>query len=378
MELTDSPLLVSLVGFFLFLPLLLFGLIGGFLTDQIDKRKLIIMSNLISLVAASLMMIQLIAGVEKFWHAYVTILFVGIGWSFEMPSRRAFVHDLLGSEGVVNGLALDSMAISTSFILGPSLGGVLITIAGVAGGYLAVVVFYAIAVVLAFNIASMSPVNRMAGGHGFVNVLNTFVEGCQYVWGKQALLGVVLVTILMNLLMFPYLNMVPVIARDVLGVGPGLMGTMQASMGCGAVFGAMGIAFLTNIRYHSRFYLFGAVIAFASLILFSFSRVYVLSILSLFVLGVGMAGSSTMQATIVVLVAKQDMRGKALGILSIAIGVAPFGALIIGSVADFAGPSIAVRLNATLGIILLMGVVFFMPSLLGTVISDESIEANRY
>ena len=94
-------------------------------------------------------------------------------------------------------------------------------------------------------------------------------------------------------------------------------------------------------------------------------------------LGLGVAGSSTMQATIVVLVAKQDMRGKALGILSIAIGVAPFGALIIGSVADFASPSIAVRLNATLGIILLMGVVFFMPSLLGTVISDESIEANR-
>ena len=375
LELTDSPLLVSLVGFFAFAPLFFLGLAGGALADSVDKRKLLMMTQLISLVAALLMMLQLISGTERFWHGYVTMLFVGVGWALEMPSRRAIVHDLLGREGVANGVALDSMGISASLTLGPAMGGALITLVDVAGGYVAVVGFYVASVVLLSRMSSIGPAQPGLDRRGAGSIVDGLVVGFRYVLGNQTLLATVLVTILMNLLMYPYYHMVPVIARDVLGVGPGLMGALQAAVGLGSLIGAVAIASVVNIRYHGRVYLGGSTVSLIALLLFSFSRSYPLSALALLGLGFGAAGFTTMQATLAMLVAKQEMRGRALGVISLAIGVAPLGALIVGAVANAVGPIEAVRLNATLGLGLLALVARFLPSLVNPVVSDERTES---
>ena len=375
LELTDSPLLVSLVGFFAFAPLFFLGLAGGALADSADKRKLLMLTQLISLVAALAMMLQLINGTERFWHGYVTMLFVGVAWALDMPSRRAIVYDLLGREGVSNAVALDSMGISASLMVGPALGGALITLVEVEGGYVAVVAFYVASVVLLSRMSSMGTPQPRRDRRGSASIVDALVVGFRYVVRNQTLLATVLVTVLMNLLMYPFHYIVPVIARDVLGVGPGLMGILQAAVGLGSLMGAVAIASVVNIRYHGRMYLGGSMVSLVALLLFSFSRSYPLSALVLLVLGLGTAGFATMQATLPMLVAKQEMRGRVLGVISLAIGVAPLGALIVGAVANAIGPTEAIRLNATLGLGLLALIARFLPSLVSPVVSDERTES---
>ena len=119
-----------------------------------------------------------------------------------------------------------------------------------------------------------------------------------------------------------------------------------------------------NIRYHGRLYLGGSIFSLVALLLFALSRSYFLSLPMLVALGLGTAGFSTMQATLIMLVVREDMRGKALGVTSLAIGAGPIGALLVGAVASAASPGFALGLNALVGIAFLVIVGLLMPSIM--------------
>ncbi len=171
------------------------------------------------------------------------------------------------------------------------------------------------------------------------------------------------ITVLMNFLMFPYVHLVPVIARDVLHVGPGPMGVLIAAAGMGALVGAVLVASASSIHFHGWLYMGGSMLAFAALLVFALSDRYFLSIPALLVLGLGTAGFSTMQASIVMLVARADVRGQALGVVSLAIGASPLGALLEGAVAGLLSPGFALALNSILGALSIGLIALHMPSL---------------
>ena len=172
-----------------------------------------------------------------------------------------------------------------------------------------------------------------------------------------------MVTLLFNVLPAPAAHLVPVIARDVLHVGVGLMGLLQSTAGLGSLTVVLLIASAANVSHHGRLYMGGVMVALLALLLFSFSRWYALSIPALLVYGLGMGVFTTMQPTLVMLLARADMRGKALGVITLAIGVGPVGALFIGGVAESAGPSFAIGLNAAIGLVCLVFIAALLPSL---------------
>ena len=202
------------------------------------------------------------------------------------------------------------------------------------------------------------------------------VRGFRYVRRQNVILATVLATVLMNVLLNPYQQMVPVIARDILDVGPGLMGVLLAAEGVGRLVGAVAIASLSNFRYQGRVYIAGTMLAMASLLAFSFSRQYGISLALLVVLGLGSAAYGTMQATIVILTARTEMRGRALGIMSLAIGTMPLGSLMMGGIATAMNPSFAIRLTAAMGLGLVATVALLIPSLRRRIVPDESHTAN--
>jgi MFS family permease len=329
-------------------PMLLLGLVGGMLADVVDRRRMLMGVHAMTFTAALVMTALLWTGLERFWHAYAVILVAGVGWAFDMPARRSLFHDLLGSSGVTNGVALDSLGQSLSMMAGPALAGGLITVLGVKGGYLAVTSFLLTSLILIYRLKLTTPQTRRVRSSGLAPSL---ADGLRYVAGHQALRGTVLVTLAMNVLMFPYANLIPVIARDILDVGPGLMGILQSAAGLGAAVGAISIASWVNLRYHGRVYLGGALLTCVVLLLFSFSKWYALSLPLLLLLGFGHAGFSTMQSTIVMLLADQNMRGKALGVITIAIGTSPLGAFAIGIMAEQVSAPFAIGTSATAGIV---------------------------
>jgi MFS family permease len=289
----------------------------------------------------------------------------GVGWALDNPSRRSLILDLVGRSGVTNGVALDSVAMSAGITLGPALAGALIDLSGVAGGYLAVTAFYAVSVVLLLRLHPPR-VPRPRGG--ITAALANLAVGLRFVASHRTLIATVVVTLNMNLLLFPYMHVVPVIARDVLNVGPGLMGLLQAAAGLGTLAGAVAVASAASIDHHGRLYAGGAMLALLALLGFAASPWYLISVPMLVALGLGVAGFSTMQPTIVMLVSREEMRGTALGVISLAIGVGPLGALLVGGVASATSAPTALGLNAAAGIVLLAVTIALMPSLLGRIV----------
>lgn len=378
-ELTDnSPFLVSLVGFFGMIPLLTFGAVGGVLADRVNRRNLLIFTQAVNMAAGLFMLVLIITDHVQFWHSYIAVLASGLGWAFDMPSRRSIVLDVTGRGGVTNAMALDSVGMHASRMTGPVFGGALIATTGLVGGYVAILTLYVVSVIF-LSFIKLPPRERPAGAP---NILRNLVEGFSYVRGHRIILATVIVTVLMNLLLFPYMQMVPVIARETLNAGPGLMGFLMGADGAGAIIGSIAIASFGQLTYHGRVYLGGSLLGLMLVFIFAWSQWIELSLPVLVLLGLGTAGFGTMQSTIVVITASDEMRGRALGVISLAIGAGPIGALLIGLVAEFTSPSAAIMMFASLGVITVGSVALLMPELRGRMTqriqrepSEQSAEA---
>ena len=256
-------------------------------------------------------------------------------------------------------MALDAGSMNISKMAGPLIGGILIAIVSVTGGYVCIAIFYGIAALIIWSTKIPQTKNLQAADGP---VLQKVYEGLKYVLGNKPILAVVLITVIMNMLAFPYMQMIPVIARDVLNVGPALMGLLMAAHGIGAVLGTVIIASITT-SHHGKIYLGGSLVALVCLILFTFSRDYIISFPILILSGFGFAGFAVMQSAITMLVSKTDMHGRALGIISLAIGSAPFGMILLGWLATVQSPTFAIFINASLGLILICLIGILMPSL---------------
>ena len=356
---TDSPWLVGLVGFFGMIPMFVLGILGGVLADAVDRRRLLLMTQAVTFLSLLTLSTLMLLDLAVYWHVYPAILVMGIAWALDMPSRRSLIHDLLGRRRVTNGVALDSMGMSASMMIGPATAGALIDRVGVPGGYTVVTVMVAISIMLLTRLRTgqARPQQQQPG------ILRNLADGIRYVAGHRTLRAMVLITVLANLLMFPYMHMVPVMARDVLGVGPVLMGLLQAAPGMGSFVGAIAIASLPAVSHHGRIMLGGTLTAFAALLVFSQSTVYAFSLPTLLVMGIGVSGFGSMQAAMTMLLAPKEMRGKALGVVSLAIGSGPFGALIVSSVADEYGPALAISAIAIAGMVSVGLVGISMPAI---------------
>ena len=235
LDLTDSPLRVALVGFSAMAPMLLLGVFGGVLADRLDRRGLMLTTQSINFAMALAMTSLLLTGAVQFWHAYLFALVMGSNAALDSPSRRSAIHDLLGRSGVTNAMALDSVGVQSSKMLGPALAGLLIMWVDVVGGYVVVSAFYLIAVTLlktftlppslapksAARMESRTSEGRHLPGvpeirRELVSAVRNLVEGFRYVRGERTIMAALLVTFFMNLLLFPYNDVVLVIAKNLL------------------------------------------------------------------------------------------------------------------------------------------------------------------
>ncbi|MDH3599620.1 MAG: MFS transporter [Candidatus Tectomicrobia bacterium] len=361
LELTDSPWLVALVGFFSSMPMLFLGLFGGVLADRLNRRGLLIILQAANTIASLFLTLVLIMGSVQVWHGYLVIVVTGASWALGTPSRRALIFDLLGTSGITNAVALDSVGMNCSRMIGPALAGAMIGVIGVTGGFVIATLSYGLGLVLLMTVRVVQ-IERPTRQRQ--NVARNLVEGLRYSGQNRVILADICITVIMNFLLFPYMQMVPVLARDVLHVGPTLMGILQSAEGIGALVGSLVIASLTSIRYHGRFFVIGSIIGLLALIAFSTSRWYIVSFPLLLMVGMGTACFGTMQSTIVMLMATEEMRGRALGVISLAIGAGPLGSLVLGAVADAISPVFAVRVHALIGVILLSLTVLVLPTIM--------------
>ena len=359
LELTDSAWWLALIGFFRSIPLLLIGPFSAAITDRFRRRPLILVLQVIACVAAALTALLYGAKLLLPWHLGAFSLVSGSLWALDWPTRRALIPDLVGKESVVDAMMLENVIQSFTRISGPLGAGALLAWVGTGGGLwvLALSGLVAVAILACMRTQAKSPQAPSGLRQTFVEI----AEGLRYIKAKQRIWGVILITVVMNVWTFPFLNLLPIFARDILAQGPMGLGLLGAASGVGALAGLVGVKVCRRHLSNEWIFAGGSIVSCFGLVVFAASTDFYLSVLLLLIVGVGMAGFSTMQSSVILVEAEDKMRGRAMGALVLAIGTGPFGRLQSGAMAEAWGAPLTVGSMAgwaglaTLAIVLFVG-----------------------
>ena len=358
LEMTDSPWQVALIGFYRSIPLLVMGFFSGMLIDRFGRRKIIISAQagqvIVSLTFLALIWFDQVA----IWHLALGSLILGISWSVDWPARRSLIPDLVGKRDTMDAMLMENFGASLSRIFGPFASGSLLALLGPRGGYFVLSAFSLLALWLLMGISKpaqrSTPITQVSQG-------NQVWQGLAYVRQNPSILGAFLITIIMNFLIFPYDVLLPVFARDVLNQGAFELGLLGAAAGAGALLGLLVVSQVRRYLSHGWIFALGSSLQALALLSFANSELFYLSLLLLFLSGVGQACFGIMQSTIVLLAAEDDMRSRAMGAIVLGIGVGPLGRLQIGALAENVSAPFALSLHGGLAFLFLILVMVKLP-----------------
>ena len=359
LELTDSAFQVALLFVFRWVPMLAFALISGMVADRANRWAIMMVSRMVAVTTTGAVLVLVLADAVEPWHVFIASFFLGGLFVLEFPSRRSLIYDLVGSDRIVSAMSLETINSTLGRFMGPFLAGLLIELTDFSGTYIVLMVVYIVAFVLILVMKGRGPV-RAPSPYAF---WSTVSRGFKYSLNNSVIRSVLLITLIMNAMAFSVESLFPVVAKNHLGVGPGLTGILISAQAIGSLAAASVIASLAVIRYHGRIFALGLVLQLISLLFFALSPWYPVSFLMLMLAGLGAAGYSTMQSTIILISSEPEMRGTALGMLGQCIGVAAGGGLAVGVVANYFSAQAAVAMSVSLGLLLLIPVLSFSPLL---------------
>src|SRR5215207_5227200 len=351
LDLTGSPFMVGVAAFCRFAPMIVLGLFTGLLIDRVPRGQLLVAVQAVNFSVTVLLAALFAAGHGDLWWLIGLETVLGIAWAVDFPSRRTALFTLVGPKRVTNAVSLESVSMQGTKIVGPVLGGVLLARLGPVACYLVLSALYLGAVLLTLSLARQASLPSAPRGNE--SILAGLATGFQEARWQPAIFGVLIITIVMNGLVFPYQQILPVFARDVLDVGPELLGVLVAAGGVGTLIGALWTAGQRDFVAHRQVFVAGSMLAGLMVVVQSFSPGYLVSLPIQFAIGIAESGFGTMQSTIVLLAAHERARGRVLGILSVCIGTNPIGALGVGLLATYIGANVAFGASAALALLLM-------------------------
>jgi MFS family permease len=362
LELTGSAWLVAVVGVCrnAFLPVA--GPITGALSDRFDRVRLMKAAQWGNVLVIGAVALALATGRGAYWQLVVASLWLGASWGIDWPSRRALMADMVGPERVLQAIVLDNVTQNISRILGPLIAGYLLAGSGGPGAFAGLTAAFLVAslTLLAVNSQVRTRV------HVATNVLRDLGSGLRYARADSVVWAVLVITVFMNMLLFPYMTLMSVFAEEVLHVGPVGLGQLGALNGVGAALGLFVLSPMRTGRVQARAFAAGSLLGCTCVTLFALSRSFELSLALLFASGLGTSAFGTMQSTLILSRTDPSMRGRAMGLLAFAIGTAPAGSLALGLLVEQFGPQTALALTCSLCAALTLwaalgGRLFFVP-----------------
>jgi MFS family permease len=360
-ELTGSPRLVQLAGTTLYAPLLLGGVIGGVVSDRFD-RLATVRVQLVTMAPLSVLLgLAVRADRVALWMIYLYLFIAGIGWVTDMTSRRALIFDLVGNDRLDNAMALESVSLSSGMVFGALVGGSAVEAVGIGAAYFFIAGFVVVAL-LALIPVSSPPRTRPSGtpaSGGSGSPQRDLMEGIRMLRANRGVISVLGVTVIANFFLFAYFPIIPVVAER-LDASPFLVGLLLAGTGIGMMTGSMVMARL-DLRHRGLAYLGGVFAAMVFVLPFALGTNYWLVFGSIVVSGIGGGFFGSTQSALVMAEAPGHLRGRALGLLSMAIGALPVGMYALGELAERFGVSTALVVNIAVGAGLLVVWVIVRP-----------------
>ena len=368
LRITDSPLALGLITTVQFAPIMMFSLFGGVFADRLPRRKLIMVTQTVMLVQALVFAILQTTGHLELGYIYVLAAVLGVASAADQPARQAFLMEIVGPDDLPNAVALNSTQFNVSRIVGPALGGIALATIGVAGCMYLNAVSY---VAVIGGLFLMRPA-RFFETHEAIrgNVFKQLGEGVKYALTTPDIAFIVLVLAILGTFGYNFLIMLPLISKFVLHSGPAGFGVLTSAMGVGAVFSALGMAYLGNPTRERV--LWGGAGFSVLLIAMAFARTWWLAIPLTMMLG---AFSITFQATAstrLQLLAPPNMRGRIMSIYQLLFaGSTPIGSVIFGWLADHLGVPQATFIVGTCCAVGVMAGLLFVRRAAGRLLPDE-------
>jgi len=360
-RLTHSVFLLGVVGFFGQIPTLVLAPFAGVLVDRWNRHRILVVTQVLSMLQSAALAALTFAGIITVADILVLQVVQGVINAFDTPARQAFVVEMVSDRAdLPNAIALNSSMVNASRIIGPSIGGVLIAIAGEgwcfsldAISYLAV-----IASLMAMRLEQSPP--RTAE----TRLLDELRSGLRYVSTFLPVRDSLFLLALVATMGMPYTVLMPAIAVNVLHGGPHTLGYLMTASGVGALAGAFYLASRRTVLGLGRVIVTATAAFGAGLVAFSFSRQLWLSLLVLPVVGGGMMVEMASTNTILQTIVEDDMRGRVMSFYTMAfLGTAPLGSLLAGVVADHIGPMRTITLGGVACVIAAAVFALRLPSL---------------
>ncbi len=368
-DLTGSARMVQLAGVALWSPLLFGGVIGGWIADRFDRRRVVICQFFVTIPGLMLLGWIELAGELQLWMVYPVLFVTGIGWVFDMVGRRVIVYDLVGSANIDNALALEASGGAIALALGALGGGALIQTVGI--GW-ALIVMGALQIVSFSTFVAVPAIERMqqvatAG-------ISTLLDGVRMLRTEKSLVSILGVTACVNFFFFSSSPLLQVVGGK-FDVGPALLGLLAAMLGIGMFGGCLAVARYQPER-RGLLYVGGSYLAFMFMIGFALAPWYIASAVCLAVAASGMGLFASTQAVLVMDSVSEERRGRALGLLSSAIGVLPIGMLVLGEMAELMGTSLAITISVITGAVLMTIFLRIRPETLHLRQNSDKVEAS--
>lgn len=325
--LTNSPLLLGVLGMMQFLPVTLLTLFAGVLIDKYPKRRILLLTQGVSMVLALILATLVFTDTVKYEYILILAVLLGITNSIDMPTRQTFMVEIVGREDLMNAIALNSLTFNLAKVLGPSLGAVLMATLG-AGWCFLINGLSFIAVICGLLQIKVSPYVREKNSNNIIQEINA---GLGYIYKERVLLQSVLMVLVIGIFAFNYNVLIPVYVKTILHQDAKTFGILMAALGAGSVFGALTVTGKGSSGPKMKIMITSALIIGLLLFLIGFSTGYVVTLILLVAVGAFSIYFSTTANTTLQMNSRDEYRARVMSVYSLVFaGATPLGSLFTG------------------------------------------------
>lgn len=350
---------LGVLGFATTAPMMVFALIGGVIADRVNRRKLM-MATQIAMMMLAFTLWVLVATHHITIPLMILLSFLnGLAMALNTPAYQSIVPSLVPREDLTNAIALNSAQFNMSRIIGPTLGGFAMAWIGISNNFLLNALSFA-AVLIALMKITYPPVYPP----GDTTLWENLSEGFVYLFGRREMLMLTILVAIASILGIPYATFVPLFAKDILHLGEKGFGLLMASSGTGAFLGAATIALMKHTRSRGRFVVFGALAFYVCLFAFALSTNLILSAILLGAIGYCLILVVATVNSLLQHLSTDRMRGRVMSIYATAfLGFAPIGSLLAGAVAGSIGAPHTIAIMATIALVATIWLYLASPAL---------------
>ena len=334
-RLTNSALLLGIVGFSSQIPVFLFASIAGVYADRWNRHRMLVVTQTLSMIQALTLAFLALTGTIHVWQIIALSIAIGVVNAFDMPTRQSFIVEIVDkTEDLGNAIALNSFMFNGARLVGPAIAGILIALLGEGVCFLINGLSF-VGIIVAL-LAIKVPKRKKAAHTS--RLWHDLKDGYSYAFGFAPIRYILLQLGLMSFMGMSYAVLMPIFAKDILHGGPHTLGFLMAASGIGALTGSVYLASRQTILGLGRLIAYASVIFGMGIIAFSFSKILIVSLAMMFLTGFGMIVQIASGNTILQSIVEEDKRGRVMSIYTTAIiGMAPIGNLFAGALASLIG-----------------------------------------